>query len=281
MSVAAEHVRSDALSLKDVDAEIHFVVANGEKPATYLPEEGVRETRRTGAFEDRPVSIADGRALTGQTDIDREGFVFTDDRTAVQDFYDDDEVRRVYYPEIEALVKKTTGAHRVFMFDHTIRAASANTQAEQGVREPVHIAHNDYTENSGPQRVRDLLPDEAEDLLSRRFAVVQVWRPIKDPVKQQPLAICDAQSIAVDDLIETDLIYKDRKGEVLQLAHNPDQRWYYFPDMTRDEAMVFKCYDSLNDGRARFTAHTAFNDPNSALDAPERVSIEARTLVFY
>jgi hypothetical protein len=130
--------------------------------------------------------------------------------------------------------------------------------------------------------VRDQLPAaEAEALLRRRFAVIQVWRPIGAPVLQAPLAICDAQSIAPEDLIETDLKYQDRTGEVLQLAFNPDHRWYYFPDMERNEAMVFKCYDSLTDGRSRFTAHTAFDDPNSPPDAPERVSIESRALAFF
>lgn len=265
-----------------VEADIHYVIDTGAKPVTYLPEEGRRETRREGSYEDRMTRIHNARPLAGTFELEREGFVLVRQNTAVTDFYDADEVRRVYYPEIEALVKKWTGAARVFMFDHTIRAASETTQAARGLREPVHIAHNDYTDRSAPQRVRDLLPDEAETLLQRRFAVVQVWRPIEEPVRQQPLAICDAQSIGSGELLETDLVYKEgRTGEVLQLAYAHGQRWYYIPEMMRDEALVFKCYDSLKDGRARFTAHTAFNDPTSPPDAPERVSIEARTLVFF
>lgn len=265
----------------DLDASIHFVVHDGRKPQVILPQFGVRGTRRTGTYADSAVTIADARPLAGRLDIEREGFVLARHDTAVADFYDDDAVKRVYYPEIEALVKEVTGARRVVMFDHTVRAADENTQSDHGVREPVHIAHNDYTEASAPQRVRDLLPEEADDLLSRRFAVVQVWRPIDKPVEQQPLAICDAQSLGPDDLVETDLVYDDRMGEILQVAHSPGQRWYYFPRMTRDEAMVFKCYDSLKDGRARFTAHSAFHDPTTIPGAPERVSIEARTLVFF
>jgi hypothetical protein len=264
-----------------VDAGINYVVKTGKKPVTYLPEMGVRETRRDGEFELRTKHIANARDSVHSNDIEREGFVLAEHETAVTDFYDDDEVRRVYYPELEELVKTQTGAKRVFVFDHTIRAASAATQAERSVRDPVHIAHNDYTEKSGPQRVRDWLPDEAEELLKGRFAVVQVWRPIKDPVEQQPLAICDASSIAPGDLVETDLVYKDRVGEVLQLAHNPEHRWSYMPNMTRDEALVFKRYDSVREGVSRFTAHTAFNDPTTKPDARERVSIEARTLVFF
>ena len=127
-----------------------------------------------------------------------------------------------------------------------------------------------------------MLPaDEAEALLKRRFAVVQVWRPINTTVRQLPLAICNAQSIAMDDLIASDLKYRDRIGEIFQLAHNPDHRWYYYPNMERNEALVFKCYDSLKDGRSRFTAHTAFEDPTSPPDAPPRESIETRTLAFF
>ena len=111
--------------------------------------------------------------------------------------------------------------------------------------------------------------------------MVQVWRPLAGPVRDMPLAICDARSIAPDDLVETDPVYEDRVGEVFQLRHNPGHRWFYFPEMEPGEALVFKCYDSLDDGRARFTAHTAFVDPATPADAPPRRSIEARALAFF
>jgi hypothetical protein len=146
---------------------------------------------------------------------------------------------------------------------------------------PVRNAHNDYTEWSGPQRVRDLLPDEADELLTRRFAVVQVWRPIRHPVEREPLAIADARSIGTKELFPSSRVYPDRVGEVYHCGYNPEHRWYYFPKMQRDEAIVFKTFDSAKDGRARWTAHSAFDDPTSPPDAPPRESIEMRTLAFF
>ena len=139
--------------------------------------------------------------------------------------------------------------------------------------------HNDYTEWSGPQRVRDLLPeDEAEALLKNRMAVVQVWHPIRGPVLSSPLAICDARSVLAEDLIPAERHHKDRVGEIYQLAFNPEHRWNWFPEMQQNEALVFKCYDSEKDGRARFTAHSSFDHPATPVDAPPRESIEIRYL---
>ncbi len=214
--------------------------------------------------------------------LEREGFVFVNHETKVKDFYDEDELRSVYYPEMERLVKDMTGAARVLVFDHTLRAEDNETREEKKVREPVRRVHNDYTEWSGPQRVRDLLPpDEAEELLQHRFAVIQVWRPIRKPVQTAPLAIADALSIAPKDLIPTERRYPDRVGETYHITFNPSHRWFYFPEMQRNEALVFKCYDSEKDGRSRFSAHAAFEAPNSPTDAPPRESIEIRTLAFF
>jgi hypothetical protein len=179
------------------------------------------------------------------------------------------------------LVKQASGAKRVLVFDHTLRSADHATREEKKISGPVRNAHNDYTEWSGPQRVRDLLPDEAEELLKHRFAVVQTWRPINNPVQREPLAIADARSIGTQELIPSARIYPDRRGEVYHSTFNPEHRWYYFPNMQRSEAMVFKTFDSMKDGRARWTAHCAFDDPNSPPDAPPRESIETRTLAFF
>lgn len=141
--------------------------------------------------------------------------------------------------------------------------------------------HKNYTEWSGPQRVRDLLPDEADELLKHRFAIVQVWRAINQPIESNPLAICEARTLATGDLIASERRYPDRVGETYQVSHNPDHKWFYFPRMRRDEALVFKVYDSATDGRARFTAHTSFDDPTSPAGARPRESIEVRTIAFF
>jgi hypothetical protein len=198
------------------------------------------------------------------------------------DFFDEAEVRAIYDPEVEHLIKEATGAARVVVFDHTRRAGSEATRQERNIREPVRNIHNDYTDRSGPQRVRDLLPAaEAEELLKRRFAIINVWRPINEPVRTAPLALCDARSVAPEDLIASERRTKDRVGEIHQVVFNPNHHWYYFPQMRRDEVLLIKTYDSETDGRARFTIHTAFNDPTAPADAPARLSIESRTFAFF
>jgi hypothetical protein len=225
--------------------------------------------------------VYDGRALADRLSLDREGFIFVRHPTKVKDFFDEAEVRSVYYPETEQLVKETSGAKRVLVFDHTLRSADSAMREARQISGPVRNAHNDYTEWSGPQRVRDLLPDEAEGLLKKRFAVIQTWRPIRNPVEREPLAIADARSIGTKELIPSSRVYPDRVGEVYHCTFNSEHRWYYFPNMQRNEAMVFKCFDSMKDGRARWTAHCAFDDPTSRPDAPPRESIEMRTLAFF
>jgi len=265
--------------LAAIEARISYVVDTGVKPVTFTTGHMYRE--RKGTYMEHTVTIRDGRPLIGRFDMEREGFRFVDHPTKVKDFFDEDELRSVYYPEMEALIKRETGAKRVVVFDHTLRSGDEATREARKIREPVRSVHNDYTEWSGPQRVRDIMKGEAEELLKNRMLVVQVWRPINKPVESSPLAICDAQSMEPKDLVPAERNFPDRKGEIYQIAYNPNHRWYWFPKMRRDEALVFKCYDSVNDGRARFTAHTAFDNPNTPPNAPPRESIEIRTLVFF
>jgi hypothetical protein len=182
---------------------------------------------------------------------------------------------------MEALVKQESGCKRVVVFDHTLRTADDELRESKKIREVVRRVHNDYTEWSAPQRVRDILPDEADDLLSRRFAVIQVWRPIRHPVETFPLAICDAASLAFDDMVISERRYPNRVGQTYAVTFNPAHRWYWLPRMARNEALVFKVFDSMKDGRARWSAHTAFEDPTSPANARPRESIEIRTLAFF
>lgn len=265
-----------------VEAPLTYLVDTGEKPVAYIPAPGAGEIRRTGRYSDYAVPIRDGRAIARDLSLDRQGFVLMQHDTSMSDFHDPEEVRRVYYPEMERLVKTASGASSVLVFDHNLRVDGGAGQNDEGMREPVRNVHNDYTVNSGPQRVRDLLEaHEAEALLKKRFAVINVWRPIRGPVQTAPLALADARSIAPGELVALDLVYADRTGEVYNATFNSDHRWYYFPDMQVHEAVLIKCYDSRDDGRARFTLHAAFDDPTSPPDAAPRRSIEARTLAFF
>src|SRR5438270_744456 len=264
-----------------VSAGLHYTLDTGAKPVNETFGPGNIHRRQSGETEERAVAIHDGRPLKDEFDLEVTGFEFAEHKTQVRDFFDVDELKRVYYPEVEALVKKVSGATRVVVFDHTLRSGDEAEREAKLVREPVLTVHNDYTEWSGPQRVRDLLPDEADALLQRRFAIVQVWRPIRHPVESFPLAICDARSISPDDFLVSERRYPNRIGQTYAITYNPEHRWYYLPRMRREEALVFKVYDSEKDGRARWSAHTAFEDPTSAPNARPRESIEIRTLAFF
>ena len=247
-----------------MQADLNYSVRTGEKPVAASATLGGPIEVRQGQLAADTVTIHDGRAAHKPFSLDREGFQLFPHPTAVVDFFDEDELRRVYYPEVERLVKDACGADRVVVFDHTLRSGDEADRQRRRLREPVQIVHNDYTEWSGPQRVRDLLPaNEAAELLRHRFAVIQLWRPVRAPIGRDPLAICDAQSMTAADLIPTERRHPNRVGEIYHIAHNPRHRWYYFPQMRRDEVLIFKCYDAAIDGRARFTAHGAFRDPNT------------------
>ena len=278
MAVAARNIEAEGLDR--VEGVLTYLVDTGVKPVSYNYDPPPGVPQRSGIYAEHRLAILNGRRAREQFSLDDQGFLFRRHETAVKDFYDDEEVRRVYYPEVERLMKQATGAEEVLTFDHTLRVGP--TKQRKGLREPVRRVHNDYTEKSGPQRVRDLLdPAEAEERLKHRFAIINIWRPIRGPVEEAPLAVCDARSIAPRDLIATDLRYPDRTGETYSIAFNPAHRWFYFPEMRRDEVVFIKCYDSATDGRARFAAHTAFDDPTGPRLPTPRESIETRSLVFF
>jgi hypothetical protein len=264
-----------------VDAPVNYLADLSVKPVTYNPPVGTGLPRRDGNYRNFPVRVHNARPYVRELSLDKQAFILTGHDTAVRDFYDEQEVRSVYFAEVEALIKHETGASKVVVFDHTVR--TADRAVERGLRTPVQSVHNDYTERSGPQRVLDLLPpDEAEHRLKKRFAEYNVWRNIAhEPIEMSPLGFVDARTIAPRDLAVCDLVYSDRTGEIYQGVYNADHRWHYFPAMTRDEAILIKCYDSAKDGRARFSLHSAFDDPTSPANARPRQSIEVRAFAFF
>ena len=273
----------DILSnLSHVTADMNYLVPMAERPRNYTFEPPAGVSRTNAEHEAHAVKIRDARPIAGHVSLDANGFALIQHRSAVKDFFDDEEVRRVYYPEVERLVREATGAYRVHIFDHTTRrrVPDAEMQAD-APRQPVRRVHIDHTARSGPQRVRDLLPDEAEELLKGRVQVINLWRPIKGPLQDSPLAVCDATTIRADDLVPSDLVYPHRVGETYSVKYNPTHRWYYVPQMRTDEALLLKCSDTSTGVPARFTPHSAFTDPTAPADAPPRESIEVRTLVFH
>lgn len=264
-----------------VHAALNYALDTGVKPVAATGGKDGLERNSTTVVARHVVAVADARPLRETLSLDTSGFELVDQPTKVKSFLDPEELKAVYYPEMEALIAARSGCARVHVFDHTVRHGDAETRAAKKLREPVKAVHNDYTDWSGPQRVRDFFPGQAADLLSRRVAIIQVWRAIAAPVARDPLAIADARSISHRDLIPTERRFPDRVGEIYQFTYNPAHRWHWFPHMHRDEALVFKVYDSEKDGRARWGAHAAFDNPLAPADAPPRESIEIRAFAFY
>jgi len=269
--------------LPRVEAGLRYLEPTSEKPRSleFDPPPGVPRT--TAVYREHTVAIRNVRPVASTLSLEHEGFQLLTAPTSLRDFNDEEAIRTRYYAQAMELLEELTGASRVVVFDHTIRRRipGAADRATGIPRQPVPRVHNDYTVKSGPQRVRELLGDEADTLLQKRFSVINVWRPIRGPVQDSPLAVSDARSVADQDLVATDLIYPDRTGEIYYVKFNPEHKWFYAPAMRDDEVILIKCYDSADDGRARFVPHSAFVDPTSPAGAPPRESIELRTLVFY
>jgi len=231
--------------------------------------------RWNGIDDPRNVPIEDARGRESEFTLDRNGFTLAKAPTAVADFYDPEEIKRVYYPEIEQLLRDRLGASRVFVFDHNVGNATRPDLAP-----PSRQVHNDHTVNSAPRLVRDHLGAEAEELLRHRFGIINVWRPIHGPIQDSPLALCDARTFTDNDLIASDLVYAHVRGETSRVEYNPAHRWYYFSEQQTDEALLIRIHDSATDGRARLSFHTSFENPLTP-GAPPQESIEVRALVFF
>jgi hypothetical protein len=284
--IGGENMSLDSISIEtlpSVKAGLNYIAPTTDRPRTYTfdPPAGVPRTTVDNQLHE--VQISNARSILREVSLDTEGFELVHHRSAVRDFYDDNEVKSIYYAESEKILKNVTGADRVFIFDHTVRrrVPGAEDRRWNGPRQPVPRVHVDHTVKSGPQRVRDLLPDEAEMLLAGRVQIINLWRPIRGPLRDSPLAVCDALSVKPEQLIPSDLVYPDRVGETYSVTFHPEHRWFYVPQMKADEVLLLKCYDSETDGRARFTPHSAFTDPTTPPSAQRRESIELRALVFH
>lgn len=266
-----------------VRASINYTVDNGIPPDYYFYEPDPSVKLNPPGTDAREVAIRNGWPDVERFDLDREGFVLRGFPADFTDFGDADAVTARFYPQVVDFVKRNTGAKRVVIFDHTIRKRlPADLKVQTTTNRPaVLLVHSDYTVASGPQRVRDILPDEAEALLSRRVAFYNVWKSLTEPVEELPLAMCDATSQNDGDMLRMELKYRERTGEIYVMRHAPSHRWVYFPHMTAADALLFKTYESETDGRARFVGHTAFEDPTTPPDARKRESIEVRTMAFF
>jgi hypothetical protein len=264
-------------------------------------------TENTHHYDPHPVRIHDARAA-GNLSIERNGFTLVEHRSAVTDFRDAAQVKRVYYAEMEKLVRALTGAEKVLVFGDVLRSDDPAKHklivpeggfdndrvfidsAREGVAVPpmqVHDTannpHIDFNEKTLRRLAAPMLGAEAEKYAKKRVAMINLWRGIKT-VERKPLAVCDASTVTQDNLV-LGLIgtRPEDPGEYLEgfnVAYSPNHRWYYYPRMRPDELLIFKLCDS-DGARPQLTAHTAFDDPSSAPDAAPRQSIEVRTICFF
>ncbi|SDH94636.1 hypothetical protein SAMN05216466_11539 [Paraburkholderia phenazinium] len=269
-------------------ASLSYLAPTHKRPVsyTYDPPPGV--PRENCAYDSHNMPIADARGLREGTSIDREGFELWDAPSTVKDFFDEEAVRTIYYPEASELALAVTGAQHAYVFDHLVRrrepqdaALTFGRRGEDGVAAVNGRIHNDYTEASGRSRLSRVLTDPTLAAKVRRYSIVNIWRSIKAPVLDTPLAVCDTRSVLAVDLVSSDVLYPRRTGEIYVAHHSPLHRWAYFSAMDRHEALVFKQYDAQLSGVARFTLHAAFDHPQRPVDAPRRESIELRCLVVY
>lgn len=231
------------------------------------------------------VEVEDGRdrnlspnAFDGQ---DASGFDLVAHTSKVKNFLDENEISGRYEDELKDLIKVRTGAYRVEIFDHTVRASDPDIRETKQTREPATLVHNDYTAKSGFVCLHENMGDEAEELSKERFQILNVWRPLVDPVENFPLSLCDVRSIDRDDMVEAERRAANHIGAISLAVYNPDHRWYYFSAMRPDEALVFKTFDSINEGNTACSIHTAINLPDAPANAKPRESIESRAFVFY
>ena len=267
----------------DVEAVVNYTRSTGLRPVNYAYQPPPGTPGNSGEIDARTVTLRDARRTFG-LGLDRSGFELIRHRSTLGDwqaFRDAELVKAIDYPEIVDVIRTRTGASKVLIFDHTLRDSSAGS-GQRPLREPVRRVHADQTFRSAAHRVMRHLPaEEALQRLQRRFAIINLWRPIGGRVLQAPLALCDARTIRAEDLIPSDLIYPDWTGETYAFAFSPRHRWYWFPRQAPHEATLLKIFDSAVNGRASLTAHTAFGDPTSVSGTPARRSIELRALVFW
>jgi hypothetical protein len=266
-----------------VRATLNYSVDNGIPPDYYFYEPDPSVKLNPPGTDPQEVAIHDAWPEVDRLSADREGFELHPFGARFDQFDDDASIHAQFYPQVVEFVKRHTGAKRVVVFDHTLRKRlPADLKQQTTVQRPaVLLVHSDYTVASGPQRVRDIVPDEAEQLLQRRVAFYNLWKPLYRTVEELPLAMCDATTHAEADMLRMELKYRERTGEIYVMRHSPAHRWLYFPKMEASQALLLKTYDSETDGRARFMGHTAFEDPGSPPDAPRRESIEVRTMAFF
>lgn len=262
-----------------ITADLNYIKPDAKITPEVFYSGGEAPQKYNDAYAFMSAQIEDKRASHGDFEIHKQGFQLLNSPTRVDDFENSATIEGTYYDEVIEIVKTQTGANEVFVFDHTVRLGETASK-----RKPAHHVHNDYTIRTAHSRAEERLGKELfASMAGRRMIQINVWRPLMDVVHRSPLAFCDTTTIDVNDFIPTNIHFPDTDhvGEIYGLRKAEGQQWSYFSEMTNDEVVLIKGYDSLKEGVARFTPHTAFEYPDQDPDVPARKSIETRTFAFY
>ena len=269
-----------------IEAKLLFIVPQDTKP--YFESSALTGTVPKVHFETeyRSVPITDIRNKLAKEKfvLDVNGFEFYNFTSNMKNFYNHDEVLKVYENELRDFFVNKYSAKEVHVFDYTRRSDNEmGANNPDGLRKPADRVHADYTDLSGPQRAKDVLGKERyNDIIKSGGRIIQlnVWKPINGPVKRSPIAFADAASITKSDLVATDQIFPDRTGEIYHIAYSDKHNWCWVSEMTDNEILLLKGWDSIDDGRVKYTPHGAFDLPNQLDTDPPRESIEARIFLI-
>lgn len=275
-----------ATSASPLLAQLEYLLPTTQRPYNYMYPPPPGAAWQNASYAHATVALADARLARKPLSIDRQGFELHHAPSQVRDFQDLEEIVRVYYPEVLALALAVTGADRGYVFDHLLRKREPGVPQAFGRRDghrpgAAGRVHNDFTPASAQRRLLAELGAQRVPPTVRRYAIVNLWRSIRHPVLDAPLAVCDARTVAPNELVASDIHYPERSGEIYQAIHHPRHAWSYFPAMTRDEVLIFKQFDSAPAPVAGCTPHAAFAHPHAPAGAPPRESIEIRCLVVY
>ena len=265
-----------------VEGLVNYTSQMAVRPRYYAND----HSRDVLTLDERTIRVEDARGRATPPCLESEGFALVKHHTAVSDFRDPQAIMRIHAPEIESLVKRLSGADRVIVNSPGVLRFSESSPDSGRLNNSrparfIHIDVSDATAKAFAERAR---PQEVATPV-RRFAHYNVWRALSPPPQDVPLAMCDARSLSQHDLMEADAVF-DVPGkpewsfEGLVIRHNPQHRWSYFSNMTREEAIVFKTNDS-DPSQPHHVPHTAFNDPSCPAGAAPRESIEMRAIAFW
>jgi hypothetical protein len=274
-----------------VVADVNYIRNRPATPGDVLEFVTADEDKSTmQTLPGEAVSIIDARGLV--TDIDREGFLLVPHVSAVVDFADIEEVPEVdllYVAEMTELLAKVTGADKAFLLGNAKKRygeAATDKLAPLANAKPARYPHADNTDSSSMDLI-NMIGEYVEEIdLTKysRYAMYNMWRAVSPPPQDIPLAVCDAQSISLDDEITVKAVSSERSGLVIHnttgYRHNPRHRWHYYSNMTRDEVIIFKAHDT-DATRSVRVPHTAFTDPSCPSGVPTRASVEARALALF